>query len=95
MTFCIFSIKNANIDIIKQYDIIFFELRIYFIRTLVPGVTITVGGLPFFREGVRFCPLSFHKEGDKMYLTVTELFLFVSLLISLISLFVTIYNHKK
>ena len=63
---------------------------------MLRGVTITVGGLPFFYERAFVSALLvFNKEGDKMYLTVTELFLFVSLLISLISLFVTIYNHKK
>ena len=59
------------------------------------GVTITVGGLPFFQEGVCFCPLSFiTKEGDMMYITVTELFLFASLIVSIISLIVSLYNSK-
>ena len=30
-----------------------------------------------------------------MYITVTELFLFASLIVSIISLIVSIYEHKK
>ena len=35
------------------------------------------------------------RGGDMMYITVTELFLFASLIVSIISLLVTIYSHKK
>ena len=60
------------------------------------GVTITVGGLPFFYERAFVSALLvFYKEGDKMYMTFNELLLFTSVLISLITLFVMIYNHKK
>ena len=55
-----------------------------------------VDGLPFFyKRAFVSALLVFYKEGDKMYLTFNELLLFTSVLISLISLFVMIYNHKK
>ena len=69
---------------------------IQYLRASAPGAIITVGGLPFFFERAFVSALLvFYKEGDKMYLTFNELLLFTSVLISLITLFVMIYNHKK